>query len=289
MKLVTNDYGCGTSASILDYGIKDVIVVSEDNWEHIFQANDDLMFIGHDFLMYIWDTDEKVKRLQEYPHAKLVWCFERIDAIVPAWQQKSHYSINKIQKFADEIIGCDEDDCDKYGLRWLPQWASPLFFKKRNIKPLENNSILFSGQAGKPEYQARNELLHACQKSDKLSSQIKITNIDRSLTWEQYVENFLNNLKIINPVGVLKALNTRAYEGLYSGRIVFQQQIGEYRRHKVLLSNENNIIFFNDFNDLLLKVEDFKNIELPTEDDIVSAYNRNNIFARMKSLGIEIK
>ena len=289
MKLVTNDYGCGTSASILDYGIKDVIVVSEDNWEHIFDANDDLMFIGHDFLMYIWDTDEKVNRLKEYPHAKLVWCFERIDAIVPSWQKKSHYSISKIQKFADEIIGCDEDDCDKYNLRWLPQWASPLFFEKRNIKPLENNNILFSGQAGKPEYQARNELLYECQQDEKLSTRIKITNIDRSLTWESYVENFLRNSKVINPVGVLKALNTRAYEGLYSGRIVFQHQIGEYRRHQVLLSNNKNIIFFNDFNDLVEKVEESDQIIYPVDNDVINAYKSNNIFARMKSLGIEIK
>ena len=41
MKLVTNDYGCGTSSSIFDYGIKDVIVVSENDYEHVFDADDD--------------------------------------------------------------------------------------------------------------------------------------------------------------------------------------------------------------------------------------------------------
>ena len=44
MKIVTNDYGCGTSSSILDYDIEDVVVVSKDNWEHIFDIDDDLLF-----------------------------------------------------------------------------------------------------------------------------------------------------------------------------------------------------------------------------------------------------
>ena len=289
MKLVTNDYGCGTSASILDYKIEDVIVVSEDSWEHIFDANDDLLFIGHDFLMYMWDTDEKVKRLKNYPHAKLVWCFERIDAIIPAWQQKSHYSILKIQNFADEIIGCDEDDCDKYGLRWLPQWASSAFFDQRYQKPNNYKDILFSGQAGKPEYQSRNELLAQCQVSSILNDRLKITNIDRTLSWNEYIQNLLSYNIIINPIGVLKALNTRAYEGLYSGRIVLQHQAGSYKRHLELLENDRNIIFFQDFNDLVQKIEVIDSFDKVTDAEILRSYERNNIFARMRSIGIEIK
>jgi len=289
MKLVTNDYGCGTSSSILDYGIEDVIIVSESNWEHIFDANDDLLFIGHDFLMYMWDTDEKVQRLKQYPHAKLVWCFERIDAIVPSWQQKSHYSISKISQFADEIIGCDEDDCSKYNLRWLPQWASNKFYNLRSQTPNNRSDILFSGQAGKPEYKFRNELLAACQSSDILKDRLKITNIDRSLTWEQYVQNLLSYNTIINPVGVLKALNTRAYEGLYSGRIVLQHQVGNYERHQELLKNDKNIVFFNDYKDLLEKIDLINDLESVTDKEIKKAYERNNLFARMKSIGVDIK
>ena len=289
MKLVTNDYGCGTSSSILDYGIEDVIVVSEDSWEHIFDANDDLFFVGHDFLMYIWDTDEKVQRLKSYPHAKLVWCFERIDAIVPAWQQKSHYSIRQIQNFADEILVCDEDDCDKYGFRWLPQWASNKFFELRQQKPTNNSNILFSGQAGKPEYQSRNELLALCQGNSSLNNRLKITNIDRSLTWEEYIHNLLSYNIIINPVGVLKALNTRAYEGLYSGRIVLQQQIGSYMRHREMLIEDKNILFFQDYDDLLQKIESIDTSDALDDHEIKKSYERNNLFARMKSLGIEIK
>ena len=52
MKLVTLDYGCGTSSSILDYEIKDVVLVSENNYEHVYDIDDDLFFIGHDFLFF---------------------------------------------------------------------------------------------------------------------------------------------------------------------------------------------------------------------------------------------
>ena len=289
MKLVTNDYGCGTSASILDYNIEDVLIVSENNWEHIFDANDDLLFIGHDFLMYIWDTDEKVQRLKDYPHNKLVWCFERIDAIIPNWRNKSYYSLSKIQNFADEILGCDEDDCDKYEFRWLPQWASKEFFDKRHQQPHNDADILFSGQAGKPEYFQRNDLLKACQEHEVLTHRLKITNTDRSLPWSHYIENLLSFKMLINPVGVLKALNTRAYEGLYSGRIVFQHQIGNYRRHEQLLEADRNILFFQDMPDLLKKIEIADAIETLSDQEVTASYERNNIFARMKSIGIEIK
>ena len=289
MKIVTNDYGCGTSSSILDYDIQDVIIVSENNWEHIFNANDDLFFVGHDFLMCIWDTDEKVQRLKAYPHAKIVWCFERIDAIIPAWRQKSHYSLSKIKKFSDEIIACDEDDCDTYGYRWLPQWASKKFFDLRHQNATNKNDILFSGQAGKPEYQARNKLLAACQNNPNLKNRLKITNINRSLSWDEYIHNLLNYDIIINPVGVLKALNTRAYEGLYSGRKVLQHQIGNYIRHQNLLEKDHNIIFFQDYHDLQSKIKALDCFKSITDSQIQESYNRNNLFARMKSLGIEIK
>ena len=82
MKLVTQDYGCGTSSSILDYGIKDVVLVSEDNYDHVYDIDDDLFFIGHDFLLFLWDTQEKVERWKNHKHRKAVWCFERIDAII---------------------------------------------------------------------------------------------------------------------------------------------------------------------------------------------------------------
>ena len=70
MKIVTNDYGCGTSSSIFDYDIQDVLIVSENNYEHVFDADDDLFFVGHDFLLYLWDTPEKVDRWKNFKHSK---------------------------------------------------------------------------------------------------------------------------------------------------------------------------------------------------------------------------
>ena len=99
MKIVTNDYGCGTSSSILDYDITDVLVVDDNNWEHIIECDDDLFFVGHDFLMYMWDTDEKVEKWLSHQHKRVVWCFEPVDSHIEMWQRKSHYSLNQCQKF----------------------------------------------------------------------------------------------------------------------------------------------------------------------------------------------
>ena len=283
MKLVTNDYGCGTSSSILDYEIEDVLVVSENNWQHLFDAGDDLFFVGHDFLMYMWDSPEKVQQWKNYSHSKTVWCFERIDAIIPAWQTKSHYSLSFIKQFADEILACDEDDCDKYGYRWLPQWASRKFYDLKHIKPT-NNGLLFSGQAGKPEYSIRNQLISEIYNDPELKETIKITNIQRDLSWNEYIINLLSYKAILNPFGVLKALNTRAYEVLYSGRTLFQHKIGEYTRHENMLSDFKNAIFFENIEELREKLGNIMLIE-DTED----IFMKNNIFARMKSLGVEIK
>ena len=104
MKIVTNDYGCGTSSSILDYGTNDVIVVSETNHKHLFDVRDeDLLFIGHDFLMYLWDNQHYFNHWKNYKGKKYIWCFEKIDCVVPEWKQKSHYSLSLCQHFADQF------------------------------------------------------------------------------------------------------------------------------------------------------------------------------------------
>ena len=286
MKIVTNDYGCGTSSSILDYGIHDVVVVSEENYEHVFEQEDDLLFIGHDFLFYLWNDEEKMKRWKSYSekHELWVWCFERIDAIVPQWRQKSHVSISIASNFCKRILACDEDDCDKYGFDWLPQWASRKFFDRRDAKP-STDKILFSGQAGGPEYQLRNELLTSIKKDQQLSEVVEITNVKRSFDWDSYVENFLKHQTILNPIGVLKALNTRAYECLYSGRLLFQQTAGEYRRHKEMLKNCPSVKFFNDHNDLKRIVMEKESMKESSE----VSFREHSLFARMKSIGVDIK
>jgi hypothetical protein len=286
MKLVTNDYGCGTSSSILDYGIQDVVIVSEKNYEHVFEVEDDLFFIGHDFLFYLWDNEEKLKKwmLRAQKHEHWLWCFERIDAIVPAWQQKSHFSLSIASKFCKRILACDEDDCDKYGTEWLPQWASKKFFDKRKT-PWSDERFLFSGQAGKPEYHNRNVLLQKMQTDEQLKDLLKIQNIQRNLSWEEYVDNLLGHKVILNPVGILKALNTRAYEAIYSNRLLLQQTLGNYKRHQELLKEEKNIIFFYDIDDLKSKLNNFEY----SEEDSTTSYTKNSLYARMLSVGLNIK
>jgi hypothetical protein len=285
MKLVTNDYGCGTSSSILDYEIKDVIVVSEADYSHVFDVEDDLLFIGHDFLFYLWDNEEKLKkwhaRKGKWEH--WVWCFERVDAIVPIWQQKSHHSLGLAMTFCNRVLACDEDDCDKYGFDWLPQWASRKFYDRRSELPASNN-VLFSGQAGKPEYAVRTQLLNQVLSDTDINIELRISNVSRDLGWDAYVENLLDHTRILNPVGILKGLNTRAYEAIYSGRLLLQQTAGTYRRHEKLLETVSNAIFFQDFNqlkDLIKKSKDYNIVE--------SKFDDHSLFARMKSIGVEIK
>jgi hypothetical protein len=286
VKLVTNDYGCGTSSSILDYDIRDVIIVSEDNYEHVFEAEDDLLFIGHDFLFYLWDSEEKLKRWISYTKKfeAWVWCFERIDCIVPAWQQKSHVSLSIASKFCKRILACDEDDCDKYGFDWLPQWASKKFYERKDHLSTDNR-ILFSGQAGGPEYHTRNVLLKSILDDTEFSKKFHISNVKRSLSWDQYIENLLKHNIILNPVGIMKALNTRAYEALYSGRILLQHTAGRYKRHENLLNDCPGVTFFEDLRGL----KDCINRKETLRGTPGESYTKHSLYARMKSIGVDIK
>jgi len=276
---VTNDYGCGTSSSIVDYGIEIVCIVSPTDWEKVFDLDDDVFLVGHDVLLYMWDTQEKVNRWKKFQHAKLVWCFERVDAIIDQWLQKSHFSMTMISQFADKIYACDEDDCDKYGFKWLPQWASRRFFDLRHKVPT-HSGILFSGQAGKIEYNPRTELLNMLVKDPETSHLMKITNVSRNLSWDQYIDNFLDNRLILNPVGVVKALNTRAFEAIYSGRILLQHTAGNYLRHEEHLSNLNHVIFFKTFDELKSKLKLTDNIDPNPE----IGFDNNSLYQRCKML-----
>ena len=284
MKLVTLDYGCGTSSSILDYGIEDVIIVSEENYEHVFHAKDDLFFIGHDFLLFLWDTPEKVKRWKKFQYQKIVWCFERIDAIIPFWEEKSHYSISMIKQFANKIYACDEDDCDKYGYEWFPQWASCRFYEMKD-KPVLWNLILFSGQVGKPEYARRNQFVKNVLQDPDLTHYLKLTNTSRTLDWNEYIDNLLSYSAILNPVGILKGFNTRAYEVLYSGRMLLQHTYGNYKRHFEMISPCSNVITFENVLELKSKLVN-TNLNIKDSTDF---FNNNNIYARFRKIGVEIK
>ena len=281
MKLVTQDYGCGTSSSILDYGIEDVVIVSPQNYEHVYDVQDDLMFIGHDFLFFLWDSPEKIERWKQHGHRKAVWCFERINAIVPEWKQKSDYSIHLLKQFVDQIFVCDEDDAKIYG-DWLPQWASPVFFKNRHL-PVTTNKMLFSGQAGKPEYAERTRLLNQISSDATVKDLLQVTNFSRHLTWEEYCNNLLSYFAVLNPIGILRGFNTRTYETMYSGRVLFQQTFGHYDRHSKLLEGHPNAIIFQTLDELKSKMSTVKP-GIPEK-----FFEENSIYSRFKSIGIEIK
>ena len=102
MKFITNNYGCGTSSSILDYDNGEHgIIVSPQNWKHVLDTKEDVCLVGHDFLLYMWDNEEKVNLWKNFKYKIFVWCFERVDAIVDSWRQKSFFSINQIKKFTN--------------------------------------------------------------------------------------------------------------------------------------------------------------------------------------------
>lgn len=285
MKLVTIDYGCGTSSSILDYGTSEVVVVSEDNYSHVFETEDDLLFIGHDFLFFLWDSEEKVKkwssRKGKWQH--WVWCFERIDSIVNQWMQKSHYSLSIANTFCTRILACDEDDCAKYGLDWLPQWASSKFYTlDSGVVDSKKTKILFSGQAGKPEYAARNEFLINIFEDKELREVVEVTNTDRDFSWESYITNMQSYPVILNPVGILRGLNTRAYEALYSGRVLLQHTYGgRYEKHEEMLRDNPGVIFFSDILDLKKKIKLIDSMKPDRE----KSFSDHSLYSRMKSIG----
>jgi len=283
MKLITNDYGCGTSSSILDYESGDAIVVSESNWRFVLDIQEDLLFVGHDFLLYMWDTDEKVELWKNHVGKRIVWCFEPVDSHIEQWQMKSHYSLSQCQKFIHDIYATDERTCDKYGIKWLPQWCSNKFYEMK-ARPIETDKILFSGQAGKPEYHDRNNLLRTILNDSDMASRIEVTNTNRSLPWENYIDNFLKYPIILNPVGILKGCNTRTYEALVSGRVLLQQEdeIGYYR-HKDLLKEYPNIFFFKSYKDLKELVLGTDLVDF-VQQDPTRQYDDNNLFARIRKI-----
>lgn len=283
MKLVTQNYGCGISSSIYDYGIEDVVTVSPENYNHVYDVDDDLFFIGHDFLFFLWDTEEKLLRWKQHKHRKAVWCFERINAIVPVWKQKSEYSLSILKQFVDQIYVCDEDDAEIYG-DWLPQWASPKFYEMKDEK-ISSRKYLFSGQAGKPEYHARTILLNEIFQDADIRDMFKITNFSRNLSWDAYCKNLLSFSGVLNPIGILRGFNTRTYETLYSGRVLLQQVAGQYKKHEKLLEGHSNVVLFQGLNDLKAKIKnhDF-NGSSPAE-----FFEKNNIHTRFKDIGLGIK
>jgi hypothetical protein len=101
------------------------------------------------------------------------------------------------------------------------------------------------------------------------------------MNWDEYVSNLMKFKTVLNPVGILKGLNTRAYETLYSGRILLQHTVGEYKRHEKMLRNNSGILFFRNFDDLKEKLDLLQN----TVTDSELSYTTNSLNVRMKQIG----
>lgn len=283
MKIVTNDYGSGTSSSILDYSTNDVIVVSESNHSHLFDVRgEDLLFIGHDFLLYLWLNEKYLNHWKNYQGKKYIWCFEKIDCVVEAWKYKSYYSLNLCHQFTDKFYSSDEQDCRKYGIKWLPQWASRFFYDRRLLVPQENK-ITFSGQAGTIGYEKRDDLIKKIKEDNDIKDKFYVSNSSRNKTWDEYITNFLNHKYILAPFGNFKGFNTRTYEALTSGRVLLQQVDSEYKWHVDSLSKYKNVVFFETFDELkniILNVNLDEKIDLNSNTQFIE----NNLFERLKRI-----
>jgi hypothetical protein len=101
------------------------------------------------------------------------------------------------------------------------------------------------------------------------------------MSWDEYVKNLMQFKTVLNPVGILRGLNTRAYETLYSGRILLQHSIGKYDRHEEMLRENPGVLFFRDFDDLKSKIRKIDSVK-PDSD---LSFTQGSLFARMKSIG----
>ena len=288
MKIITNDYSCGTSSAFLDYGTDSVIICAEQEHKHVFDIQgEDLFFVGHDVMMYLWDSEKYRNHWKNYKGRKIIWCFEKIDCIVPQWQVKSHYSLELCQQFTDEFVASDEQDCRKYGMFWLPQWASNRFYNQRE-QPATEKRILFSGQAGFVGYGKRDELLKQVSADKDQSAQFYFSNTIRKFGWDEYIHNFLNHEIILAPFGNLKAFNTRTFEALTSGRLLLQQVDDEYKWHIALVEQFPNVKFFTTFEDLKKILSNELMEPCHRERQGTDQYNQNNLFERFRRIGIEL-
>lgn len=284
MKIITNDYNCGISSAILDYDDFDrsnVILVSQNKFKHVFDlVDEDLLFVGHDFLHYLWATEKQVEHWKNYRGKKHIWCFEKIDSIVPHWRQKSHYNIARCHKFTNSFFASDEQDCRKYNIKWLPQWGSKKFYDLRSREPTEKR-IVFSGQAKSLGYKDRTDLMNKLMEDPDIKDKFYIKNTDRVLSWSEYVDSFLSHKIILAPIGNFKGCNTRTFEALTSGRVLLQQVDEHYEWHINMLSKYKNVVTYTGFDDLKNKIIN-SNLEKLFEAEPTAQFHENNLHSRMK-------
>jgi len=86
IKIITIDYKAGISPGVLDAIPENVIIVSPEDYKHVFKTDwnnvEYILFLGHDFLHFLYDKREKIKFWKNIKAKKIMWCFERIHCIV---------------------------------------------------------------------------------------------------------------------------------------------------------------------------------------------------------------
>ena len=251
IKIITRDYHAGISPSVLDAIPNNVIIVEKNNYKWLFNYEwsevNIIIFLGHDFLSFLWDRKKKIKYWKDLSVIKIVWCFERIRCFVDEWRKKSLQWFENIKEFADHIFVTDEEDFRGIeNVKFLPQWASPRFVNKKPFGE-KIDQFLFTGQLGTVGYERRTELLERIRNDPLLSKYCVISNSKRIFTWDYYIDNIIKYKYLINPIGNLISFNTRAYETILSGNVLFQQIDDRFQIHRKMFKDWEEIIYFTTF------------------------------------------
>ena len=249
MWVVTEDYKSGTSSSVLDSGYRQVILISKENYDSVYSLPGEVLFLGHDFLDYLWNTEDKIKRLSERNGRNYLYCFERIRCFVPQWRDRSLASLERARRVMQTIFCTDEEDAKILGLEWLPQWGSDHFRRYARKLPVIPK-ILFHGQSGSVGYETRDALIDAILRSGALSDLFVIESKGRNLSWEEYVCYVTSYAGVLAPLGNFFGFNTRTFETINSNRILLQQVTNQTGWHNRLISNYPRKILFQSASDL---------------------------------------
>ena len=139
------------------------------------------------------------------------------------------------------------------------------------------------GQSGTVGYEARNRMLKNIADDAELAPRFDFVSSSRKYEWLDYVGLLLSYKYILAPAGNLSAFNTRTYEALTSGRVVFQQVDVDMYWHQSSVSDYKNIHFYSDFVELkaIILCTDLDDLHI---EDSRYQYQECNLSARMAVL-----
>jgi hypothetical protein len=295
LKIITIDYKAGISPGVLDAIPENVVVVSPKDYKHVFKKDwsdtDYILFLGHDFLHFLYDKRRKVRYWKNIRAKKIIWCFERINCIVDEWRKRSLKCYSNIEQFADHIFVADEEDYRRMpGVHFLPQWASPRF-KNDILFDEKKDNLLFTGQFGTIGYEKRTALLSRIKNDPDMGSYLHIANSSRVFTWDDYINNLIKYKYVLNPMGNLVSFNTKAYETIVAGNILFQQIDDRFQLHREILSEGKEVIYFYEFADLkekFLKLVHTPSISVSIHQNCKDIIGKHVVFPRLETIFVTI-